>query len=130
MVWSCPDNNLLIYTERREKMVQFPENENGFDVLVDRVLFGYLQKECGFCTGLEAVNVFLVVSPEDLITIAIKADEVKTHGNVIPVCPDCRGTPNFPGRVYSPNEGAMCCINDLHPFNIGYFWKTIAARVG
>lgn len=110
-------------------MVQFPENKSGFDVLVNGLLFGYLQKDRGFSTDIEAIKMVVVVSSEDLITIAIKADEVKTYGNVIPVCPYCKGTPNFPGDVYSPNEGMVRCGNDLHPFNIRYFWKTIAAHV-
>lgn len=102
-------------------MVEFRETMGGFDVLVDGKLFGRLQKGNGFFTDPTVVREFLVVSPGDLIRIALKADEVKKHGNLIPRCSTCEGTPNLPLPIYNPNEGMRLCQDPFHPFNIRNF---------
>lgn len=62
-------------------MVEFKLTAGGgFEVLVDGKSFGYLQKSRGFFTDPTVVKDFLVVSPEDLVEIAKKADEIKTQG--------------------------------------------------
>ncbi len=104
-------------------MVEFRETIGGFDVLVDEKLFGRLQKGDGFFTSPTTVREFLIVSPEDLTRIALKADEVKKYGDIIPICPMCKGTPNFPLMIYNPNEGTQLCQAQLHPFNIRHFGK-------
>ncbi len=104
-------------------MVKFELTMGGFDVLVDGELFGRLMKDVGFFTDSTVVKKHLVVSPKDLNLIALKADEVKIHGNIIPICGSCKGTPNFPNEIYNPNEGMMLCQAPIHPFSIRYFGK-------
>ena len=104
-------------------MVEFKFTPGGFDVLVNGKLFGHLQKGEGFFIDSTVIKGFLVVSPGDLTKIAIKADEVKTYGNEIPVCPSCNGTPNFPEQIYNPKEGMQLCLAPIHPFNIRHFGK-------
>ena len=104
-------------------MVIFQPTMGGFDVLVNEKIFGRLQKGDGFFTDPTVVRDFLIVSSGDLAKIALKADEVKVHGKEIPVCPACKGTPNFPEEIYNPNEGAQLCQAVLHPFNIRHFGR-------
>lgn len=104
-------------------MVKFRETMSGFDVLVDEKLFGRLQGGSGFFMSPTTVREFLIVSSEDLIAIALKADEVKKYGNIIPICSMCKGTPNFPLMIYNPNEGTQLCQAQLHPSNIRHFGK-------
>jgi hypothetical protein len=105
-------------------MVDFRLTAGGFDVLVNGKLFGHLQKGDGFFIGALASREFLVVSSKDLIKIAMKADEVKRYGNIIPICPGCKGTPSYPGEVCSPNEGMILCQDHkFHSFDIRHFGK-------
>ncbi len=104
-------------------MVEFKATTGGFDVLVYGELFGRLQKGIGFFTDPTVVREFLVVSPEDLTKTALKADEVKRCGDVIPICSTCKGTPNFPLMIYNPGEGASPCRAQFHPFNIRNFGR-------
>jgi hypothetical protein len=104
-------------------MVEFRATTGGFDVLIDKKLFGHLKRGDGFFTSPTVVREFLVVSPEELNEIALKADEVKKCGDSIPICPVCNGTPNFPLTIYNPNEGMQPCQDHAHPFNIRHFGK-------
>ncbi len=61
----------------RNMMLEFRPSAGGLDVFIDEKLFGRISKEHGFFTGSSVVKGFLVVSPEDLIKIAQKADEVR-----------------------------------------------------
>ena len=111
------------FEEKEDVMVTFKLSMGGFDVLVDGKLFGYLQKGDGFFTDSTVIKDFMKVSSADLTEIARKADEVKTHGNGIPICKSCKGTQNYPQVIYNPNEGEQLCQAPLHPFNIRYFGR-------
>ena len=105
-------------------MVDFKMTIGGVDVLVNGKLFGHLQAGRGFFTDSTTIKEFLSVSPADLIQIALKADEVWMYGNTtLPICQSCKGTPNFPRRVYNPNEGMQSCQSLIHPFNIRNFGR-------
>jgi hypothetical protein len=97
-------------------MVEFEKlnSVSGFRVVVDGRSFGFLRKDSEFYTY---DNVFtndpLDVSATDLRCIALKSEEVKKYGQDIPVC-GCGGTPNFPEKVYSKNEGSIECQSLMH----------------
>ncbi|MBI2637442.1 MAG: hypothetical protein HYW88_00945 [Candidatus Sungbacteria bacterium] len=95
-------------------MVKFTLTMGGFDIFVDEKFFGRLQKNDGFFTDPTVTKEYLVVSSKDLITIALKAEEAKNYGNVIPICAVCKGTPKFPNEIYNPNEGMMYCQTPIH----------------
>lgn len=104
-------------------MVRFELATCGFDVWVDNKLFGRLMGNVGFFTSPTAIREYIEVSSDDLTQIALKADEVKIHGSIPPICPSCKGTPNFPNEIYNPNEGMQTCQAETHPFNICHFGK-------
>ena len=96
-------------------MVSFEQTMGGFRVLVDGKPFGHLQRGTGFFTDSTVVREFTAVCRNDLERIARKADEVERHGNVIPTCPACKGTPNFPGRVFT-GERMATCREEIHRY--------------
>ncbi len=95
-------------------MVNFKLTMGGYDAEVNGQLFGHISKERGFFLDPTTIRVFLEVPEKDLEVIALKAQEVRKYGNVLPICASCKGTPNFPGEVYNPNEGAQECQAESH----------------
>lgn len=98
-------------------MVNYRPTTSGFDVVVNEKRIGHLMKGVGFFID-SLVNVrYAEVSSEDLADIALKAKEVKIHGNVIPVC-KCGGTQEFPRMIYAPNESLIPCQATVHSIGV------------
>lgn len=95
-------------------MVKFELTMGGFDVMVNGQLFGHLMRGHGFFIDPTTVKTFLEVPEKDLEIIALKAQEVRKYGSALPICPSCKGTPNFPGKICNPNTGAEECCAELH----------------
>ena len=101
-------------------MVQFNYTLDGYEVLVDNQLLGYITKERGFSTSPFTIKVPLIVSSSDLILIAKKVEEVKGEDHAPDhICRSCGGTPNFPKQLcYSETATIQCCRHPIHQYRV------------
>lgn len=56
-------------------MVEFRETGGGYEVIVDNIIFGYIDNINGFFIDPTTTKNFMIISPDDLKKIAEKAEK-------------------------------------------------------
>ncbi len=85
----------------------------------DSKRLGYISRPSGdFVIDPKAIRFMTAISIEDLQAIIRKGTEIRQFGITPKICESCGGTPLYPNKVHSPNEGVIACSASIHPLRM------------